>query len=204
MDAEASLPAIVVLGDETQAGTYLLRIDVSETLHLAFGRFKRGKVITVPAGEVVYVGSALGRKGATSLARRLVRHATRSGSQSSHAIREQMLAHFSVTGLGSGNLLPRNDKALFWNIDHLLDQPSVTLTHVIAMRSELRLEAALSKFMENEFCTSILEKGLGANDAPGCTHLLRVEVDETWWRTLPDRLLHLMTEYSDDVDGKEG
>ena len=50
---------IVVRGGESQAGSYLLRIRVSEDLSLSFGRFNRGKEIAVPVGEYVYVGSAL-------------------------------------------------------------------------------------------------------------------------------------------------
>lgn len=55
---------VIVLGDNTQSGVYLLRIAVHEALAVAFGRFWRGKVIDVPPGEYVYVGSAMAARGA--------------------------------------------------------------------------------------------------------------------------------------------
>ena len=67
-------PVICVIGEKGQAGTYLLRIHLAEDTEIRFGRFKKGKPISLPAGDYLYVGSALAEKGATSLARRLVRH----------------------------------------------------------------------------------------------------------------------------------
>ncbi len=182
------LPPIVVLGDHTQSGSYILRLNISERLQISFGRFKKGKVIQVPAGECIYIGSALGRKGGTSLGRRLVRHATRTGRQRPHPIRADLINYFQTIGLGQGDLLPKGEKKLFWNIDHLLDQPGVTLTHVILIRSPLRLEPQLGQRLEQDPCTHILEKGLGANDVPGNTHLLQVKADEAWWLSLLDAL----------------
>jgi len=182
---------MIVLGGESQAGSYLLRIRVHADVCLQFGRFKRGKRIAVPAGEYIYVGSALGKRGGASLGRRLVRHATRTGAKTPHEIRAEMLDFFKTIGLGTGNLLPKNGKRLFWNIDHLLDHESAELVGAFIIRSEMRLERALGQFLEQEPCTQVLEKGLGANDVPGNTHLLRVPIsdrDETWWDSLPDRL----------------
>ncbi len=180
---------ITLLGSgATQSGTYVLRIQVKENLALAFGRFKRGKIISVPLGEYVYIGSALGEKGAVTLARRLVRHATRSSDHPPHAIRAHMLALFE---LGTGDLLPKRAKTLFWNIDYLLNQPAAELTYIVAIRCPQRLETPIARFIEDEPCTHIVEKGLGANDVAGSTHLLRVEADDKWWRELPERLAKL-------------
>jgi Uri superfamily endonuclease len=107
------------LGDDSQGGSYLLRIRVEEQLQLTFGRFQKGKPVAVPAGEYLYVGSALADRGATSLARRLVRHATRSGQRGSHPIRDQMLDRFAAIGLGRGGLRPRRGKKLFWHVDYI-------------------------------------------------------------------------------------
>jgi len=165
---------IVVVGGASQGGTYILRLKVMRPITMAFGRFKRGKLITVPAGECVYVGSAMGEKGAASLGRRLVRHATRSGQKAPHSIRALMLEQFKAIGLGEGDLRPRAGKKLHWNVDHLLDQPAVELTNVFIIRSKIRLEASLAQLLEDDPATFIIEKGLGANDTRGSTHLLGV------------------------------
>ncbi len=182
------IPSIVIIGDESHAGTYILRIHLKADIALRFGRFKKGKLISLPAGEYAYVGSALAEKGATTLARRLVRHATRSGEQRPHPIRETMLRRFAECGLGNGNLLPRRGKTLHWNVDFLLDLPSAELVGFIAIRSRERLEDRLAKQLEEDPHTGVIKRGLGANDVPGNTHLLHVSATEAWWASLPDPL----------------
>ena len=51
-------------------------------------------------------------------------------------------------------------------------------------------KTALAKWLEQDSHTQVIERGLGANDVPGNTHLLRVCADESWWRTLPAELAH--------------
>ena len=187
------MPSIVIIGDESHAGTYILRIRLKKDTTLRFGRFKKGKLISLPAGEYAYVGSALSEKGATMLARRLVRHATRSGNRPSHRIREIMLRRFAECGLGGENLLPRRGKTLHWNVDFLLDLPSAELVGVSAIRSRKRLEGRLAKVLEKDSHTQIIERGLGANDLPGNTHVLHVSATDAWWASLPN-LLASMTE----------
>ena len=194
MDLQNPALHIQILGEEVQAGSYLLRLRVSEDLLIRFGGFKKGKLVAVPAGEYVYVGSALGERGAVSLGRRLVRHATRTGSRQPHPIRAEMLQLFSAIGLGEGDLLPRRGKHLFWNIDHLLDHAAAELIGAVVIRSRTRLEKELGQLMEKEPCTEIVERGLGANDVAGNTHVLRVHAEEAWWHGLPDRLRHLIHE----------
>lgn len=181
-------PNIVIIGDESQAGTYVLRIHLIEDTTLRFGRFKRGKLISLPAGEYAYVGSALSEKGSTSLARRLIRHATRSGGQRPHGIREAMIRRCVECSLGNGNLLPKSSKILFWNIDFLLDLGTAEIAGVYAIRSGKRLERRLAKHLERDSHTEIIERGVGANDVPGNTHLLLVRADEPWWALLPIQL----------------
>ena len=180
------IPSIRIIGGESQAGTYILRVCLKENATLQFGRFKKGKLISLPAGDYTYVGSALSEKGATSLARRLIRHATRSGDKPPHAIREKMIDQFAECGLGNGNLLPRQGKTLHWNVDFLLDLQSAELINILAIRSPKRLENKVAKWIERDPQTEIIESGLGANDAPGATHLLHVRADETWWALLID------------------
>ena len=183
-----NIPNAVIIGDESQAGTYVLRIRLRKHTSLKFGRFKKGKLISLPAGDYAYIGSALSEKGATSLARRLVRHATRSGDKQPHRIRGKMLEQFAECGLGDGNLLPKQGKTLFWNIDFLLDLDTAEIAGFSAIRSAERLEGRLAKTLEQDSHTQVIERGLGANDVPGNTHVLRVCADESWWRSLPAKL----------------
>jgi len=180
-----------VIGDESQGGTYELRIHVSTAIAMPFGRFRKGKVIDVPQGDVLYIGSALAKKGGVSLARRLVRHASRTGDLPPHTIRDLLMARFAEVGLGSGDLRPRNGKNLHWNVDHLLDRPEAALTRVYAVRSELRLERAIGEMLLADPHTHVLEKGLGANDLPGNTNILHVDGGEPWWDALAGRLSSL-------------
>ncbi len=180
------IPSIRIIGDNSQAGTYILRVCLKENTTLQFGRFKKGKLISLPAGDYTYVGSALSEKGATSLARRLIRHATRSGDKPPHAIREKMMNQFVECGLGSGNLLLRQGKTLHWNVDFLLDLQSAEIVNILAIRSPERLENRVAKWIERDPQTEIIEAGLGANDTPSATHLLHVQAGETWWASLTD------------------
>jgi Uri superfamily endonuclease len=165
---------------------------VAGELALAFGGFRRGKILDVPAGDYVYVGSALSRTGPTSLGRRLARHATRTGTKPAHAIRAEIVARFRTPDLDCEDLLPRSPKRLHWNVDHLLDLESVELVGIIAIRSEIRIERELGQWLAHDPDTEILHKGLGANDVPGNTHLLRVNAGDSWWDALPERLASLM------------
>ena len=188
------IPSIVIIGNDSQAGTYLLRIHLKENITLKFGRFKKGKLISLPTGDYVYIGSALSEKGATSLARRLIRHATRTGDKLPHPIRKKMINRFSECGLGPRNLLPKHGKTLHWNIDFLLDLQSAELVNIFAIRSTERLENRLAKRLERDPHTEIIERGLGANDAPGATHLLRIREDRMWWASLTDKVKRVLKE----------
>ena len=188
------IPSIVISGDNSQAGTYILRVHLKENTTLKFGRFKKGKLISLPIGDYVYIGSALSEKGATSLARRLIRHATRSGDKPPHPIREKMINRFSEYGLGPRALLPQRGKTLHWNVDFLLDLPSAELVNIFALRSTERLENRLAKRLEQDPHTEIIEPGLGANDAPGATHLLRIREERIGWASLAGKVMEILKE----------
>lgn len=179
---------IHIVGGDAQAGTYVLRIRLKENTTLQFGRFKKGKLISLPAGDYTYVGSALSEKGSTSLARRLVRHATRSGDKPPHIIREDMINRFAECGLGPRDPLPKSGKTLFWNIDFLLNLQVAEIVSILAIRSPERLEHPIAVLLEQDTETQIIEKGLGANDAPRNTHILRANADEAWWASFADRI----------------
>ncbi|MCH8290181.1 GIY-YIG nuclease family protein [Candidatus Poribacteria bacterium] len=183
MQVIKKLPEIVVLGDNFQCGSYILRIQLKEAVNLRFGRFKKGKLIHLPVGEYAYVGSAF-----SSLASRLVRHATRSGNQPPHRIRAEMIECFKRIGLGKQNPLPKRAKKKHWHIDYLVDLQTAEIVNVLLIRSDRKLESTLGKLLENDAHTHVFEKGLGASDLPGHTHILRVVADEMWWCALADRL----------------
>ena len=178
------IPSIVIINNASQAGTYVLRIRLKKDTTLQFGRFKKGKLISLPAGDYVYVGSALSEKGATSLARRLIRHATRSGNKPPHTVRKEMMTRFAECGLGPPNLLPKRSKTLHWNVDFLLDLQSAEIINILAIRSPERLENRIAKCLERDPRTEIIEPGLGANDASGSTHLLRLRADNISWASI--------------------
>ena len=122
------------------------------------------------------------------MANRLVRHATRSRRKRPHRIRVEMLRRFKAIGLGNGDLKPARKKNLHWNVDHLLDLPVAELTGACILRTPECLEARLGQFLECDPRTIVVEKGLGANDVPGNTHLLGLAAGDAWWAMLPERL----------------
>ena len=176
------MDAITVLGGDSLGGTYVLFVEAVRPLSVRFGGFRGGKRIALPAGCYVYTGSALSHRGGSTLARRLARHATRSGRRPPHRIRKAMV--IAALGLDGVDLLPRGEKRLHWHIDYLLDQRSVSLKRVVAIRSPVRLESAVADLLFADPHTAVIETGLGASDAPGSTHLLRVDNDAGWWEGL--------------------
>jgi len=107
--------SVVILGDEGQAGTYVLRMRVHCDLKLAFGRFKKGKIVSVPAGHYLYVGVGLAEKGGSSLGVRIMRHATRTNGQELHSIRHDMISHFKQIGLNGRTEANRDKKKFRWH-----------------------------------------------------------------------------------------
>ena len=185
--AEA-LPAVTVLGNRGPAGTYLLGIRLQRDLEVSFGRFDQGKPVAFPQGDYLYLGSALGRKGASSLAHRLLRHTTRTRGRRPHAIQGRLLASLKGTGLAETSLAPPRAKTRFWHIDYLLDDEGAEISHLIVLCSPERLEGYLADLLLVDSATSIVGPGLGARDRPGSTHLLRVEGGRAWWCRVLERI----------------
>ncbi|HMT22565.1 MAG TPA: DUF123 domain-containing protein, partial [Promineifilum sp.] len=163
---------ITFLGDERQTGAYVLWMSVNEALRLSFGRFRGGLPVTVAAGQYAYVGSAMGRSGVTAPAGRLLRHATRSPGKPPHAIRDALAAALGVMG---ATPRPPATKRLHWHIDYLLDEMAVELTSITVVHTGRRVESELARRLVALPGVEPLLPGLGAADAPGETHLLRVE-----------------------------
>ena len=184
---------ITTLGNTTvRSGSYLLHVRVKTAVSVSFGRFSSGEPVPVPAGMVVYIGSAMGQKGSGSLARRLLRHATRTRERPFHPIRRAMLTVFPSIGLADLPLHPPPTKTCHWHIDYLLDHEAVDLTHVMILRSRQRLEGDIARLLTADPATFVIRTGLGAGDAAGETHLLGVTAVSHWWQTLPDRLAPLL------------
>ena len=163
----------------------MLRLTVKQPLSIRFGRFQAGKSVAVPQGNYFYVGSALAQKGATSLARRLLRHASRSDGRSPQPIRQKMLDLFSKIGLGPTPLHPPSGKKLRWHVDFLLEELATELTAVSLIRSPYRFEEPLSRWLLSLPEVAPLLPGLGATDDSGSTHLLRVTAVSDWWTSFP-------------------
>jgi len=182
---------VVILGEGAIRGVYVLRIVTNRALQISFGRYGGGAPLLVPAGELLYVGSAMACSGSMTLARRLLRHATRAEPHPPQAIRPALLAALYAAGLAGEDIRPPANKKLFWNIDFLLNELAVELLQVFAVRSSLPLEAELASLMAAETACDPLAPGLGAHDHPGSTHIFIVQEDQRWWQALPDRLAGL-------------
>lgn len=177
--------SIAIVGNVGRQGCYLLRLRLRDNLDLAFGRFAGGCAFPLPAGEYLYVGSAMGQRGASSLPNRLLRHATRSEDRHPHAIRDDLLAMLTAVGLST---IPPKQKRCHWHVDFLLDQSAVTLTQIYMVCAPFPVEHALADWLATQPETAVIVSGLGASDHRGATHLLRTKATETWWSGLAEQL----------------
>ncbi|NQU45951.1 MAG: GIY-YIG nuclease family protein [Chlorobium sp.] len=170
-----STPKFTIFGDNCRMGSYILFIRVEKNLSISFGRFQKGEPVLVEAGEYLYLGSALGnRPSGSPLAARLLRHASRSGKLRAHAIRKPMVKRFKEAGLVDAVSKKIPPKHTHWHADWLLDRLEAEITGVVAIRSPLRLEDALSEALALHPETRPLAPRLGAQDARSGTHLLRL------------------------------
>jgi Uri superfamily endonuclease len=173
-----TIQSISFIGDQYLGGYYLLRIQVGDEVHLRFGQYRKGERVRVPAGDYVYVGSALSQRGSSMLANRLLRHATRSGGKSPHFIRKELYEQLRSERMGG--VIPRK-KNLHWHVDYLLDQPEAEIRNVVVLRGSNYSESHLARIVEDQPETLAFAPGLGASDDPGRTHLLAVQGGEVWW-----------------------
>lgn len=183
---------VTILGRDEPRGTYILHIGVTGDLNVRFGRFRQGSPVPVSRGEVVYVGSAMARKGSMTLVRRLLRHATRRPPKHPHCLRPRLIEALQTAGLAPKDLQPPTNKKLFWNIDYLLDESDVHLQRVIILRSPYRMEDSVAGMLLADASCQPLAPGLGAHDRPGSTHLLQVRASDEWWEALPARFSDLL------------
>ncbi len=174
-----------VIGDDSQSGAYVLHIVVRTCTDVAFGRYNAGRPAHVPAAEYVYVGSAMGGRGAASLGNRLLRHAARSTGRPPHPIQSEMTESFRNAGLYAS---AGASKTVKWHVDYLLDRLEVELVDILAVRSRKRLEPVIAHWLAADERFSELLPGLGASDSPGQTHLLRITGGPGVWPACLDRL----------------
>jgi Uri superfamily endonuclease len=158
---------------------------VGKDVSIRFGRHRKGEPVMVPAGDYVYIGSAQGRRGSSTLSNRLLRHATRRGSNSPHRIRKLMVEQFQSGGMGGS--VPQK-KSLHWHVDYLLDLSEAEISHVIVLFGQTISERQLAKIIQGFPETAPVSQGLGAGDDTGSTHLLSFQGGEIWWSELVDVL----------------
>ena len=168
---------IHLLGDSTPAGCYLLIIRLKAAKKLRFGRFNQGDAVFLPDGSYIYVGSARGERGSSSLGARLMRHATRCDPAHPQAIRESLQTQLLDADMHAK--VPAN-KRCHWHIDYLLELPEAEISGVIAIRTRDDLEAQLARRLAALPETSIPARGLGASDHPGSTHLFQLQETADW------------------------
>ncbi len=170
-----SCTQFTIFGTNYRSGSYILLIHLYSSLQLAFGRFQQGKLFTLPVGDYLYIGSALGgEKAGAPLARRLIRHASRSESQNPHAIRSAMMRLFQEEDYTENKITEPSEKKIRWHIDYLLDRKEAEIDHVVIIRNPLRVEQMLSELLEPLPEISLIAQRLGAQDTRNSTHLLRI------------------------------
>lgn len=176
---------ITCFGNGFRQGTYALFIVLSKELSIAFGKFLGGRQFLLEPGCYMYIGSALGNKSASMpLARRLVRHASRSNGSTPHELRDHMVRFFQKSSLAGPGLQPPSQKKLRWHIDYLLDSRHAQIVRILIIRSPDRLETALSQLASSLEETFIIAQGLGAGDVRNSTHLLGVKSLESCFNAL--------------------
>lgn len=147
-------------------GTYLLHICVKTDLSIQYGRFHQGQPIETPAGQYLYIGSALGRKGGASLPHRLLRHTTRAAGPP-HPIGQALADAFQMEAPAA--------KRLRWHVDYLVEETAVAIHHITIIQNRQRLESDIARILTNLPECRPLAPGLGATDDPGLSHILRLQ-----------------------------
>ncbi|NTV97682.1 MAG: DUF123 domain-containing protein [Chlorobiaceae bacterium] len=184
-----------LFGSHTPEGSYILVINLSAPAKLAFGRFMKGKLLALPEGDYLYIGSALGGRGRRNpLASRLIRHASRSGEKKPHAIRDAVTTLFGSSACKPGNKSAVSEKKLRWHIDYLLDTPEAEISHIFIIRSSMRLERTIWELLRNLEEISIPAHRLGAQDTLDSTHLIRLSHREIVLGILRDRIPAMLAE----------
>jgi Uri superfamily endonuclease len=83
-------------------------------------------------------------------------------------------------------------KNLFWHVDYLLDHLDAEIKSVYIIYGHRQIETTLASWLEIQPQTCVIDKGLGASDDPGRTHLLFVDANEGWWQDLSHTIINLI------------
>ena len=185
---------LMFFGSDSHTGSYLLRINVKERLNLVFGSGIDAKAIPFERGEYLYLGSATSKNGANSLAGQLVRHTTRIGDGDPHLILKAMEAQFPTVGLANGESLLVKPKQAQSVVDHLLEQPTVTLERVYVIRGPSNLGVRLAEQLGQYEGTHVFVNWHGVNEYINRPNLLRVLGGEAWWKRLPSIISDVLNE----------
>ena len=169
-----------IFGSKDPMGSYILFIRISSSFQLAFGRFQHSRLFTLPVGDYLYIGSALGSRG-NPLARRLIRHASRSKGVQPHEIQASLIQFFSENDASLNCTVEPTAKKLHWHIDYLLEHLETEIAHIVIIQNPEKIEHKLSEFLASLHETSPLAPRLGAQDTRNSTHLLHVT---DWQKTL--------------------
>jgi len=162
-----------IFGNKYTMGSYILFIRISSSFQLAFGRFQKSRLFSIPDGDYLYIGSALGKTG-DPLARRLIRHASRSNGKPPHKIQSEIIKLFSKNDAVKSCAFIASEKKLHWHIDYFLEHSEAEITHVLIMRHPEKLEHHLSEFLASIRETSLIAPRLGAQDTRNSSHILRL------------------------------
>ncbi len=162
-----------IFGNKYTMGSYILFIRISSSFQLAFGRFQKSRLFSIPDGDYLYIGSALGKTG-DPLARRLIRHASRSNGKPPHKIQSEIIKLFSKNDAVKSCAFIASEKKLHWHIDYFLEHSEAEITHVLIMRHPEKLEHHLSEFLASIRETSLVALRLGAQDTRNSSHILRL------------------------------
>ncbi|MEZ4581166.1 MAG: hypothetical protein R3A10_05875 [Caldilineaceae bacterium] len=71
------MEGVVLLGPDLPSGVYVLWIEVRTPCEVSFGHFAGGRPVTLPADPYLYIGSAMGTRSASTLARGCLRRGAR-------------------------------------------------------------------------------------------------------------------------------
>jgi Uri superfamily endonuclease len=186
---------ICFVGQAGVQGVYLLHLKVAVPITVTFGRFQGKQPIPIPVGDYLYIGSALGQRGAATLAGRLLRHTTRRGNRPPHAIQPLLRTQLQERGLiATAHTQTPQPKRLFWHIDYLVDRMEAEISQIFILHTNQRLESNIACTLAADPAVSAVAPGLGASDDPHATHLLRVGAPVSWWHNLPQLLVKLSTD----------
>ena len=82
---------IIFLTDkQCNTGAYVIVFKILDDLEIKIGNKKNNKKIFFKKGNYIYIGSAMGKKGSTTLQNRIFRH-TKRANQKPHTIQNELL-----------------------------------------------------------------------------------------------------------------